>query len=785
MRVLAAAVIAFASVSVFLGCQRAPAQGAAAAPTPAPPPLPGTEPIPLVTASPLPLTSTAAAPASAAAVPVALRGVKFEAAASGVAYAVSVKQLQAIDVTSGAVRWTAPDPVDAGTVTAGDRLVFGATPSGQTSSAYAGFRVADGRRIVTIPDVYRGWIVDGILYANGRQGFSAYDAATGLRIWRSLGAGASLGQEPVLIGTALLQNFWDSGATMVDSIYAFDVRNGRLMWTRYNGPHPIGYGNGVIYMNTTWCGSMASCFHSLDVDAVDLASGVSRTHASYVLDDLTDGAPGESLVAAAEPHVTGGYVYFGLHGRWYRYDVDRDPAHGHGVRLEGLIPRAWFDDGAALATHGDALVIARSYPDRVELALIAAGPLRSPVVAAADGTRYAVSGENLIAVEPSARRARIVGQVGCETIPAIVPWQSRVTVRCTSRDARGGERLITFDDLRQTRPTSAPVAAARPAVPPLQSFTPRVHLFDAALPERTDVVSAALTPDGSLAFVLARRPLEPSDAVGRMTRAGAVEIVPLPVASDPPEPRAVAVDRHGTVWFNDSRHATVSSLDAARHFTTYLIGESRASGPRTRSLPGIRIAVGGDGEAWFARSLPTPQIGRIAGGPRYDVPAEIGSIAAILPAPDGSFWFVTDTQLGRMTPAGRFTHAPLPVKIVGTNNEGNRVFATGPSGTVWLSDGKQIVQSDGARILRTIAFPGATTTANDLVTGCDGSLYIAENLPQVGHVANDGRLEEYPIDGLNAVRTLLLAPDCRIWINGYGNGRPVPALFELVKARPG
>ena len=782
-RSLTAAATALIVLAASAACTHARADGAPGpAATAPPPPLPSTEPLPVVEGSPLAPARATGAPVLRAAFPAPLRGVKIAAAAGGTAYLITVdRRLHAVDLATGRERWAAHDPMGGVDATANERIVYATVESGDPfKPLYVGFSPADGRRLVTLDDG-AGFIVGEILYAHGRLSVTAYDAATGRRYWRSRDAGAALGDRPDLVGPALLQDFFDSGATIVHSIYAFDVRDGHVLWTRQASAHPIGRGSGDdVYLETTPCLNMMSCFHSIDVDLIDVRTGASRQRLSYILDDITDGAPGEPMVAAYAPHVLRPYVYFGLHDRWYRYELEENPDRRHGVQWKDVRPRSWFDPASvALATHGDDLALARFSPDRVELQRIAGGGLRSAIVSAPDGTRYAVAGGDVIAVDPAAASARIVGTAGCRTVADLLVWGTRVAVRCSDP----GERYLVFDDSRaMPSPQPAPSAAPVPVAPTPPPFDAAVHRYSDAVPERSDVRAMAPAPDGSLTFVMGQGIGPMKYYVARLTVAGAVSLTQIPETDDPIEPRSVAVDRHGTVWFNDERHATLTSLDGSGRFETHLIGEPRTNSPRSFSQEGIRVAIGPDGEAWFARSKPTAQIGRVGGGARYDVPPEIGSPRLLRLGSDGAFWFIARNRLARMTASGTFASVDIPTELP-PDRFGIGSMTAGPNGTVWLAYNATMVQMTMRGAVRTVKLPNANGWVRGLVTGCDGSLYATELPPVIAHVGRTNAVEEYPVAGIFGATDLIRGSDCRIWVSGDGNGRPALFTFGLVPRR--
>ena len=153
---------------------------------------------------------------------------------------------------------------------------------------------------------------------------------------------------------------------------------------------------------------------------------------------------------------------------------------------------------------------------------------------------------------------------------------------------------------------------------------------------------------------------------------------------------------------------------------------------------GIRLAIGPDGEAWFARSKPTPQIGRATGGPRYDVPPEIGDVAVLRLGDDGAFWLIAQSGVARMTTAGAFTKLTLPAELAAQRGFGVMAFIPGARGTMWVAHGPVLVQTDGTSVLRRVTLPNATIGVRDVVTACDGSLYVAETVPQIDTCCRTG-----------------------------------------------
>jgi hypothetical protein len=129
---------------------------------------------------------------------------------------------------------------------------------------------------------------------------------------------------------------------------------------------------------------------------------------------------------------------------------------------------------------------------------------------------------------------------------------------------------------------------------------------------------------------------------------------------------------------------------------------------------------------------------------------------------DGALWFVSETAIVRMTAAGVFSAIPLPPTL-NWRTYPEAVLAPGGRGTMWVAQGADLYQIDEHGIHQHYRLPDATLHVKVLLTGCDGSLYVAEDAPELLRLRN-GKFERYtldmPIDGLTS-------RNCTVWfING-------------------
>jgi streptogramin lyase len=752
-----------------------------------------TPPLPIVRSSPAPIVEMHVE-RTIAMLPASLAGAKLVASGGRTLYFASGRgTISAVGVRTGALRWHT-DGIANGVAAASDDLLFVTSAfTAATPSSYAlALSTRDGRRVIARPGYWSGAMLHGCYYASRAtpgqaQAFAAYDATSGREVWSNRGAENTAGP-PTLVGRTLLQSFSESGAISVNAMHAFDVVTGRELWRKGYGPRPLGTGPGVVYLDTTWFPLQLDSYVPLGVGTVDLATGTLR-HEYYYKPDVARNwpRPPNTPFGATGAHVGGGFVTFEVNGAWYRYDADRDPNDAHAARLDGIDNvDAWLADTRALVTAQGGVALARWLPDRIVLQPLGNGALRNSVAASDGGTQYAVVGARMLAIDPGGVRIRALGAVPCDRVAEVIALHGSVAVRCAADPTDTAERLIDFAD-----PLAAvAVAAAQPHAPPAPRFSLAVTKSPVppAGPSPIDrqwwPSSIAPAPDGSLAVVLTPGgDLNRGGAIGRVTASGRVDLIRLPATEPPPLPQDVVVDAHGTMWFNDDRAATVTSLRPNGALRSLQIGPKPGPSPtprvvvmggrtmrifpRPRTL-GIRLAIGPDGEAWYARSHPTRAIGRVDGKRTFAVPDSIGDVQTLVGGHDGALWFLTADAVGRISLDGAFARVALPEAFTRMSYPPRRLIA-GRTNTVWVADGRELAEVDAHRILRTWLLPNASSAIAALTVGCDGTVYVADTLgTQLARFAPDGSVEEHDT-GLYSIDGLATASDCRMWYVGGSN----------------
>jgi hypothetical protein len=400
-----------------------------------------------------------------------------------------------------------------------------------------------------------------------------------------------------------------------------------------------------------------------------------------------------------------------------------------------------------------------------------------------------VAGSTLLAVGPRGDDVRAVGAVSCASVVDVMVWTAHAAVRCAA-EASSPERVLGFQVPQAPR---AVVLAARPAAQPQPQHVARLHAFPvppaAGFTTQWFPHGLAALADGSAVFLVTPAASNAGASLGYATAAGAVRIEPIPEptpaswhAAAVAAPQDLIADAAGTVWFGDVVHPVVTSRDAAG---TYRVVSLDAGAPpidRRGFRPAPRITVGPDGQIWFARRFPRPQIGRVDGSALFDLPPELGPPLAFAGGPD-ALWFVTAQSTGSMTTKGVFRHTTLPAGLVDPRRYPPPYLAAGSAGTAWFSVGARLVEIAPDRVLRTLPLPTGTASVSALATGCDGTPYAVEQNGQLAHVGRDGTIEEVPLDA-PGIMFLARGRDCRMWfLAGTNYPHQQVGTFELV-ARP-
>lgn len=330
-----------------------------------------TEPLALRDGEALPVAAPNGPPAFETPLRVGSRDLEHLAIADGVAYAPAGDRVEAIDLATGRTLWRSARGLrpQYPPIAVGKTVVFVADKTtGANTGKTVALRRADGRRSYVIAVRVAG-VVNGFVYGKHEAAYVAADEPDGHEVWSTLGGVQAIQGARKLVGTVLLQQSFDSGAILVGSLYALDVRNGRARWARQSNRPPLGFAGGTVYLDSTWFPMQLDNYVPLSVSHVDIATGnvlSAQTHAPDP--DRNARSPNENPGRAEAARVAGGYVYLRVRGMWYRYRADLALAAAHPSRLEGVDEILdWFEGGALLVAAHGVLAVARPVNDALVL----------------------------------------------------------------------------------------------------------------------------------------------------------------------------------------------------------------------------------------------------------------------------------------------------------------------------------------------------------------------------------------------------------------------------------
>jgi streptogramin lyase len=700
-----------------------------------------------------------------------------ETAANGIVYYYDNSEMTALDLRNARGRWRRrvdayPGP---GSFVA---TAHGIAFQSRSNPALVMLDAASGATRFSLPHTRAAGSIGGVLFAQDYQQsvYFALDERTGNRLWKSYGGGTQVNGAPFVRGGVLLQPYVDDGAILENVLYGFDPRTGHALWRQYAMNGPIGYRGNVAYIDSTWFPEQLDNYVPLTVASFDIVTGRKIDEYTYKPDPQQNAASYRNTPVVS--YVSGGYVYLRVNGKWYRYDADRYPTAAHESRLQNLDIEAAFQGGALLVTRGTRAYIGHGTPSAMVLRPLPNGELRSTFVWP-NGGGYALAGSILYRFDAQGN-AQTVGSADCPAGATIWPWAGNVAVLCDGREFR-------FAD---ATPAAAKLQVAAPQHPRTRLT---LHAYDIppheGLMKQWSVGPIIPGENNGVVLALSPGPMNLASAIGFVSKAGSIAVVPIgtdvivsPLPSAParptmpplsivpqpmpPMPTAIAFDKHGNAWFNDAWTSGIGKVTASREVTTRIVGVKQ----RMRGGLAIRLSIGPDGEAWFARSQPTRQIARADGSRVFDIPEGFGDALALASASDG-LWFITQTRLGHVSLDGNFTGVDLPDELMNPHAYPAHVTATDRS-SIWIASGSYIARMNERGVVSHYTLPDATLGVRAMVTACDGSLYVAETAPEVLRLPPNGTaFERYAID-YRELDGLTRTPDCTLW---FVTGTNMPA----------
>ena len=181
-----------------------------------------------------------------------------------------------------------------------------------------------------------------------------------------------------------------------------------------------------------------------------------------------------------------------------------------------------------------------------------------------------------------------------------------------------------------------------------------------------------------------------------------------------------------------------------------------------------QIVAGPDGSLWFTSG---PNIGRVTpAGVVTEFPAGLptGQITAGLAVgPDGNLWFtdpgtsISSGLIGRMTPTGVST-----VFTAGISSF-TYAIAAGADGNMWFTEyGQRIGRITPSGVVT--EFPAATYSGLGIVGGPDGNLWFATGSNTIGRITTTGVVTIFTVGIHGATARITVGPDGALWFTGEG-----------------
>jgi virginiamycin B lyase len=240
-------------------------------------------------------------------------------------------------------------------------------------------------------------------------------------------------------------------------------------------------------------------------------------------------------------------------------------------------------------------------------------------------------------------------------------------------------------------------------------------------------------------------------------------------------PQALVTGPDGNLWFAGIRNVSGGFTDVLGRVTPQGVVAEFELGTHSADLGLGDIAVGSDGNLWFAEGGRS-KVGRITTAGQiteFELPAGAGSATAIAAGPDGNLWFTESgaAKIGRITTSGAVTEFPL----AGTRGFWGGDIAAGPDGALWatLPSAGAIarISTDGSEADFRLPEEAPAGYPDDLVLGPDGALWFGRSQSAtLGRITTGGEVTDFPLAEGKTISALTSGPFDDLWY-AIGGGR--------------
>jgi virginiamycin B lyase len=231
----------------------------------------------------------------------------------------------------------------------------------------------------------------------------------------------------------------------------------------------------------------------------------------------------------------------------------------------------------------------------------------------------------------------------------------------------------------------------------------------------------------------------------------------MPAASPSWEsPFGVILGGDGNIWVGDDNSVNVGKVTTGATISTYQAGHVFTN----------FLAPGLDGLTWFSECSTDALSSVTTSGTITQVtPPGGGNIQGVALGPDGNIWFtdIATRHIGTVISgvpsefsASTFTNQPSTAEDI----------VAGSDGSLWVAEGNLIAQvSTSGTIMNQFSGAGAIGQGNFITAGPDGALWFTDTSNNaIGRITTSGAITEYPLPTGNALPNgITVGPDGNLW----------------------